>query len=73
MLYYKPTFLVLESYFKTADILKIKAVISSPKPLHIYTCINVNPQSSISHIQLRKSFAVDSFSHLVKVFICTCV
>ena len=50
MLYYKPAFLVPESYFETADMLKIKVVILSPKPSHIYTCINVNPQSSISHI-----------------------
>ena len=55
------------------NILKIKAVILFPKPLHIYTNINLKPQMTQSNIscihgQLKKSFAVDSFSHLIEVF-----
>ena len=41
---------VLETYFKIADIFKIKAAVSLPKLFYKYSCINLIPQSNISHI-----------------------
>ena len=41
---------VLETYFKIADIFKIKAAVLFPKSSYNYSCINVIPQSNILRI-----------------------
>ena len=73
MLYYKVILLaslkVLKSYSKIADMFKLKAVALLLKPL--YT-LKLNPtikSLSFLWLQLRRSFAFDSISCLLKVCI----
>ena len=56
----------IETYFKIADIFKIKAAVLFPKPSFNYFCINVS-HNQIFHASMKESLPVDNFSCLFRV------